>query len=277
MNLQFKQIDEQESGTITAMIEQDEGVRNFLLEELNLDVITVAYLEHELVGFVQIEAGADTSFVIIFVSLNYRNRGIGEALLNYAEELLREKQTRRIMTAYPSSNRNSKRFAEKFGYERNYSSTYMQHTAGKFPDDSITVRTYCDEDYPSAFKLYSEAFHDMRVSVGDFPESRVAEPSQKSREAWKRDEENRYTCLLDEEIVGHGHLDGHDLGSVSMRIDMQGKGIGKRFVKYLCNELYDRGHTKIFLWCVVGNKARYLYDSLGFEELYVTEFAGKKL
>ncbi|CAK7050279.1 GNAT family N-acetyltransferase [Tissierella sp.] len=82
----------------------------------------------------------------------------------------------------------------------------------------------------------------------------------------KQEAENRYTYFIDGETVGHGWLEGNEIGSISVRIDMQGKGIGRKFAKYLCNELYNRG-----------NKARYLYESLGFEELYVSEFARKYL
>lgn len=115
----------------------------------------------------------------------------------------------------------------------------------------------------------------MRVSVGEFPDSKVANTSKQIRDQWKQDAKNRYTYFIDGEIVGHGRLVDNEIGSISVRKDMQGKGIGKRFIKFLCNELYNRGNNEIYLWCVEGNKARNLYDSLGFEELYVSENAIK--
>lgn len=66
--------------------------------------------------------------------------------------------------------------------ERSFSSTYMKHSGGKFSSEVIPVRHYCDEDYPDAFKLSTEAFHEMRVSVEDFPDSKVGEPSKQSRD-----------------------------------------------------------------------------------------------
>lgn len=45
--------------------------------------------------------------------------------------------------------------------------------------------------------------------------------------------------------------------------DFQELGIGRKFVMYLCNEIYQRGSASVDLWCVVGNYARNLYDSLG--------------
>lgn len=279
MKLQYKKVSEDEYDTIMTMVAEDKAVSDYLLRDLELEseMITVAYLEKEIVGLVQIQPDKDTSFVIVFTSINYRNRGIGKALIKYAEDYLKEIQTKKIMTAYSINNRNSKRFARKHGYERYFSSTCMKHADGKFSNELIPVRHYCDEDYTDAFKLYTEAFHEMRVNVGDFPDSKVGKPSKQSRDEWKQDGKNRYTYLIDGKIVGHGCLEGNEIGSISVRRDMQGKGIGKKFVKYLCNELYNRGNKEIFLWCVVGNKAQYLYDSLNFKELYVSEFARKDL
>lgn len=279
MELQYKKISENEYDIIMTMIAEDKGVSDYLPKDLELEseMITVAYLEKEIVGLVQIEPNKDTSFVVVFVSINHRNRGIGNALIKYAEDYLKEIQAKKIMTSYSINNENSKRFARKHGYERYFSSAYMKHNGGKFSSELIPVRHYCDEDYLDAFKLSTEAFHEMRVSVGDFPDSKIEEPSKQIRDRLKQEAENRYTYFIDGEIVGHGWLEGNEIGSISVRIDMQGKGIGRKFAKYLCNELYNRGNKEIFLWCVVGNKARYLYESLGFEELYVSEFARKYL
>jgi mycothiol synthase len=59
--------------------------------------------------------------------------------------------------------------------------------------------------------------------------------------------------------------------------DFQELGIGRKFVMYLCNEIYQRGSATVDLWCVVGNYARNLYDSLGFKEKYIMEFMRKTL
>lgn len=48
------------------------------------------------------------------------------------------------------------------------------------------------------------------------------------------------------EIAGYGYLEGNEIESVSVRRDLQGKGIGKKFTKHLCNELYNRGKKEIF-------------------------------
>lgn len=153
----------------------------------------------------------------------------------------------------------------------------MKHTEGKFEIGQLPVRTYSDEDYLQGHALYAQAFHEMRIKVGDFPESMVEQPSEKNRQGWNADATNRFTWEENGEIVAHGHLEGNEIGSVSVRTDLQGQGIGKNFVMYLCNEIYNRGYKEVVLWCVVGNNARKLYDSLGFRELYVAEFAYKSI
>ena len=44
------------------------------------------------------------------------------------------------------------------------------------------------------------------------------------------------------------------------------------------NRILEKDEDEPTLWCVVGNnKARRLYDSLGFEEIWIEAFAKKKI
>ena len=83
--------------------------------------------------------------------------------------------------------------------------------------------------------------------------------------------------LNGEEIVGYAHIEGNKIGSVSVKPDCQSKGVGKAFVKYIVNMLLDIGYENISLYCVVGNdRARHLYDELGFKQVYCNDYAKKK-
>ena len=58
----------------------------------------------------------------------------------------------------------------------------------------------------------------------------------------------------------------------------RGKRLGRGFVRFLVNLILEKEAGVPCLWCVVGNnKARQLYDSLGFEEVFREAFAWKKL
>ncbi len=277
MELKYKKISEDEYDLVKDMLLQDNGTSEDLCwaVEMEPETLTTAYLDEKLVGLIQIISGKNTSSLVVFVAPEYRFKGIGHILVMYGEDILSETKPKEIMTNYLLSNENSITFARKHGYERNFSSACMKYVGAKFDIDELPIRQYCDDDYTQAQKLYAEAFHEMRVSVGDFPNSEVQPPSERNRKAWDNDSENRYSYIEKGEIVGHAHLENNEISSISVRTDLQGNGIGRNFVKYLCNEIYNQGHKEVILWCVVGNKARNLYDSLGFKELYITEFAHK--
>ena len=279
MELQYKKYTKNHKESVMEMIGKDPEQRDYLQSVLELESgkVTIVYGKKEILGLVQIEPEKDTSFVIVYVPVNHRNRGLGSRILQYAEAELHKHRTKKIMTTYFLNHESSKSFPTKHGYERLFSSAYLKHKDGKFPIEHVPARPYRDEDFDDAFALSSKAFHEMRIRVGDFPDSVVGEPSEGIRRVWKQDAENRYIYELDGEIAGYGCLEGNEIESISVRSDLQGKGIGKKFIRYLCNELYNRGNTEIFLWCVVGNKARNLYDHLGFEEVFVSEFAIKSI
>lgn len=278
MELLYKEISQNEYAVVREMLLQDmETSEDFLWALQNEpETLTVAYIEGEIVAVALIIPGKKASRLIVFVSSQYRRKGIGQSVVKYGENKL-HKEASKIMTNFHADNEVSKRFARRFGYERKFSSAYMKQTEGRFAIGELPVRLYIDEDYPQSHALYAQAFHEMRIEVGDFPDSMVEQPSEKNRQTWNADAASRFTYEENDEIAGHGHLEGNEIGSVSVRTDLQGHGIGKKFVMYLCNEIYNGGYKEVVLWCVIGNNARKVYDSLGFRELYIAEFAYKSI
>lgn len=277
MELKYRKLCKEDIDTVKEMIMQDKEISEDLCRAVDMEHenFTIVFLDEKIVGLAQIEPVKNTSFLVVFVSPKYRCKGIGQDILKYGENLLSEIQPKKIMTNYVSNNENSIHFARKHGYIRSFSSACMKYTDGKFNIDELPIRQYYDDEYYEAQKLYAEAFHEMRLSVGDFPNSEVQKPSENNRIEWNEDSNNRFTYIQNGEVAAHGHLHGNEIGSISVRKDLQGKGIGRNFVKYLCNEIYNRGYNEVILWCVIGNKARELYDSLGFKELYASEFSCK--
>jgi mycothiol synthase len=125
--------------------------------------------------------------------------------------------------------------------------------------------------------MYAKAFHEMRVSVGDFPDSVIEQPSENMRKYWAKTANERLVYIQDGMIVAYAHIDGDEIGSVSVRYQYQGQGIGRNFVKYISNKILDEGNDAVSLYCVVGNKARSLYDSLGFQKVYTAEYVTKSI
>ncbi|MEG2289677.1 MAG: GNAT family N-acetyltransferase [Clostridium sp.] len=278
MELLYKSISENEYDEVMVLLLQDiETSEEFLWALQNKPrTLIVVYMKGKIVAVALIISGKKMSSLNVFVAPKYRHKGIGQSIVQYGENKL-NKETGKIMTNFHADNEVSKRFARRLGYERKFSSAYMKHTEGKFPIGEFQIKVYSDEDYLQSHALYAEAFHEMRIKVGDFPDSEIEQPSEKNRQEWNFDVANRFTYLENGEISGHGHLEGNEIGSVSVRTDLQGRGIGKKFVMYLCNEIYNRGYNEVVLWCVIGNNARKLYDSLGFKEMYIEEFACKNI
>jgi GNAT superfamily N-acetyltransferase len=255
-------------------VDAGEDILRLLAEKPELFISV--FIEDKLVALAQVNEPSTQSYLTVFVAPQFRRQGIGYATVRYAETKLRAGGTQKIRSSYRAGHQSSLEFARKLGYHNYFSSTFMQRTGDPFPLGELPVRQYSDEDYHISQSLYATAFHEMRVRVG-FPDSVIAQPSEKERRAWKEDAGDRFVYEINGEIVAYSHLSGNILSSISVRTDLQGLGIGRRFVIFLCNEIYQRGSEKVDLWCVSGNYARSLYDSLGFKEKYITEFLQKTL
>ncbi|MDF2658133.1 MAG: GCN5-related N-acetyltransferase [Paenibacillus sp.] len=277
--IRYEQFNEKDYNVAKQLLSYDvdagEDILRVLAEEPKLFI--TAFMEDKLVAIAQMNEPAPQSYLTVYVAPQFRRQGIGSAMVNYIETGLRADGTQKIRSSFRAGHPSSQAFARKLGYDKYFSSTFMQRTGDPFPLEELPVRPYTDEDYLASQSFYAAAFHEMRVRVGCFPDSVIAEPSEKERSIWREGAENRFVYELNGEIVAYSNLPGHEIGSVSVRTDFQGRGIGRKFVMYLCNEIYRRGHAKVNLWCVVGNYARNLYDSLGFTEKYTMEFMRKTL
>lgn len=278
-DIRFEQLKEEDNNIAREILKQDNNSGDDLLRELSNDPesLIATFLGETLVGLAHIEKTVPQSYLVVYVAPNFRGQGIGSAIVKYAEDMLQEIGAKSIMSVVHADNDYSLAFARKHGYDNYYSSAFMQRTGDSFPLEELPVRPYTDEDYLASQALYAKAFHEMRVQVGSFPNSVIAKPSENNRKSWKEDSVNRFVYMENGEIAAHGHLHGNELGSISVHTGLQGRGIGKKFIMYLCNELYHRGYETIELWCVVGNYARNIYDSLGFKEKYIAEFQHKTL
>lgn len=233
------------------------------------------FQEEELAGVAMVCEG-DPGFISIYIKPDYRRQGIASFILTECEKQLREQGTSQIMTAHAKE---AASFAQKRGYLRQFSSAYMIYTGDKMEieEDTAFVRQYRDEDYDTVHAFHAKAFHEMRLQVGDFPDSREEEPSEEMRQEWAQTAEERLVYVKGPAIVGYAHMEGCELDGISVDPIWQGQGMGRRFLKCVCNHMIDQGNTEIKLFCVMGNPVRKLYDSVGFEEVAVNEYAMKTL
>lgn len=279
--LLFVPMSEEYSGIAEKILNTDPISANYHLSALSERPknLTAVIYNGELAALLLVNDPAPTSFQTVFVAQKFRARGIGKTAVRYGEDILRAGGTKIIRSYFDAKREDSRFFARSLGYEKYFMSSKMERCGEPFVTEALPVRLYRDEDYPSAHEMYARAFHEMRVRVGCFPDSVVEKPSEKSRREWneKIDGDSRYIYEENGEIVAYSHVCKNEIGSISVRCECQGRGIGRKFIKYLCNEIYRQGYDTVVLWCVVGNRARELYDSLGFTEMYTAEFPRKKL
>ncbi len=217
-------------------------------------------------------------FLYVYIFPAQRNKGYGKLAVDAAEQRMKDASAEDVETIWNHGDEHAKRFAERNGYRMTYASAMMAYRGEPFPEEELPIRQYRDEDYPEAFALSADAFQTMRLSTGWFPDSVTAQPSEASRKGWANAAEEEYVYVLGGEIVGYARLAETKIDSVSIKIPHQGKGLGRKFVTYLTNRILEKGEGEPVLWCVVGNdKARALYDSLGYEEVCRNDFAVKKL
>ncbi|MDF2544157.1 MAG: GCN5-related N-acetyltransferase [Herbinix sp.] len=278
-DLRYEQLDDKRYKAARGILEEDPISGEEFLKTLSEEpeLLIGVFIGETLVALAQVEYSTIQSYISVFVAPKFRRKGIGTAVIRHEEDKLRESGTQKILGSFHYDNNESLIFARKFGYQEYFYSTLMQRTGEPFPIETLPVRPYSDNDYLASQALQAKAFHEMRIRVGCFPDSEITQPSTKGREEWKEDEHNRFIYEVNGEIVAYGNLCGNEISSVSVRSDYQGYGIGRKFVMYLCNEIYHRGYEVVDLWCVVGNYARKLYDSLGFEAKYIVEFTRKTL
>lgn len=260
-----------------AMLAGDSAANSLLdtLEKPGHDIYGI-WNNGTLVGGAEIEHGKN-AYLYVYIAQKFRKNGFGTIAVRLCEKELKIDEPNRIETYYLNGDENAKDFAGKLGYKYRFSSALMRYRGEAFELPELSVRGYEDVDYMAAQQLSARAFHEMRLRVGTFPDSVLQQPSEAMREDWKESAHERFVYVKDGEIVGHSHLEGDVIDSVSIKPEEQGKGIGRLFVKYLCNKILESGYNSVTLYCVVGNWARSLYDSLGFREEYIEDYAVKTL
>ena len=234
------------------------------------------YIDGTLVGLGYADNEDEKAELFVYIHPDYRNRGYGRAAVKSLEADLAVPSGKVILTTFAYHDPSAKRFAEELGYHKKWGSALMMYRGEKFELPELPIRPYRDEDFEEAFYCAAEAFHAMRLGTGCFPDSQVGSPTEKRRKNWNEDRDNEFVYVLDDEIAGVASVDGDELDTVSIKISRQGNGYGKLFVKYMTNLIMDRGYKEPVLWCVIGNqKARNLYDSIGYKEVFTAAFAEK--
>ena len=229
--------------------------------------------DHILAVGVYTGIGTKTSMTL-YVDPEKRRTGIGTLLLNTLEQEMRLEGIREAVCDY-LVNDTEKEFLKHHGYQSWFHSNLMTYSGERLPSSSFDISSYTDSNYMKVQKIYSEAFHRMRVSVG--LKSELSKPSEDERESYARNAKDILVMRVDDEIKASARIEGNEIDSIAVAVDQQGKGYGKTLLAHAVNLLLDRGNPEITLWVVEGNPARTLYEHAGFIACRRHEFVHKIL
>ncbi len=210
----------------------------------------------------------------LYVKPSRRKEGIGTMLLKVLEDNMKSVGVEEIVCDF-KVNELEKAFLYKHGYRCWFHSNFMTYTGGRLAADNYEIVNYEDKDYGECQKIFSEAFHKMRLSVG--LESALSCPSEKQKNAYKENAENMFVLRANNRITAVASLEDNEIDGVAVAVDKQGMGYGKNMVSYCVNKLLDRGYKKVILWTVEGNPAKLLYEKLGFTTERIHEFVIKSI
>jgi GNAT superfamily N-acetyltransferase len=157
-------------------VDEGQDILRVLAKEQELFI--TAFIEDKLVALAQVNEPASQSYLTVFVAPQFRRQGIGSAMVKYAETELRAGGTQKVRSSFRAGHQSSVSFACKLGYDKYFSSALMHRTGDPFLLEDLPVRQYMDEDYLDSQSLYATAFHEMRVRVGCFPASMIAQPNE---------------------------------------------------------------------------------------------------
>lgn len=230
------------------------------------EVIGLAYIEDD-----------EEAFVYVYIFEEHRGKGYSYPAALAAEKSIKASPVKSIQTGYDANNALAKKLAEKCGYAPGFASAIMKYGGEKLAEKPLPIRAYRDEDFLAAYTLTDEAFHKMRLDTGLFPDSKLTPATEKEREYWNETASERFVYEKDGEIVGCGRICADALSFIAIKIARQGEGFGRGFVTFLTNRLLEKDEGKARLWCLVGNdKARKLYESLGYRETDRAEYSFKR-
>lgn len=276
MDVMIRQYTNEDQGAIKELIFDNQFVREDIVGCLEAfpQYGLVATSKEGILGVGVFTGGEKTSSMTLYVKPSSRRRGIGSLLLKNIENSMINVGVEEIVCDF-IANELEQDFMKKHGYQHWFKSNYMTYSGSKLPVMYYDIRHYEDEDYDVCQKIFSEAFHKMRLSVG-LP-STLSLASENEKNDYKENAENMFVLRDEGQIVAAARVDNHEIDSVAVDVEQQGKGYGKALVCFLVNQLRDRGAQEITLWAVEGNSAKFLYEQLGFKVERLHEFVIKKV
>lgn len=242
------------------------------------DKLTVAEYNGVTAGYLWTTVYMGHCQAFIYVSPEYRRKGIGTALCHEAERKFREQTDIKEMWGYYYDFETIK-FIDKLGFYFTTSTLEMEYKGSLIPEQKQDMIRKCTkEDFPRYSYIWDKACHETRVSTG-YPESEQEEATDEKSEQFVGNLENSYVLEENGKIIGMGSIDwDHYIGSLAVDSEARNKGYGTALAIFLTNEILKRGHKSAGLSCNAKNdNARHIYDKIGYKIADINYSSFKKI
>jgi ribosomal protein S18 acetylase RimI-like enzyme len=224
-----------------------------------------------LLGFLGIYAfGAPTAELTGMVHPDARRRGIGTALLDAAQPLLKERGYTKTLLVTPRTPTAARDLATGRGAVLDHSEYALQLTGEPLDgpsDPRITLRPMAEADTATVNELLFAAFSWVRPEPTDAA----------GRERQRRDLAETVVIDLDGSTVGSVRVNWEDdtagVYGFAVHPDHQGKGIGRDVLRRISRQALADGAARVHLEVAVDNdRALGLYTSLGFAPISTEDY-----
>lgn len=211
----------------------------------------------------------------VFVAPDYRNIGIGKSLYKKAEEISRDSGAD-LMTIYVRTDfHHSYQFCEKLGFQKWWGSPELLYEGEGFNEVELPFSVYEDKYYDQYVKMVQDAFYEVQ-KFNDLKPYMATEEIINMYQL--NNKENVYLLLDGEELLASVTVGEETLENLMVSPNHQGKGFGRKALKFGMNQLHKRGVRRVSICYMEGNTpAKLLYESVGFKLVKETHVYRKHL
>jgi GNAT superfamily N-acetyltransferase len=233
----------------------------------------VVYDENGIQAFALVEDYGRISQVFLYTRPNQRGRGIGSQLYEEAMRILAPIDPNTIWFFYRADVGHSRDFFVSKGCQVWYSYHHMAYDGPAFAEPALEACCFDERYFDAYLQARSDAFYELRKALGFVP---FAE-SEKRERLLKYALENRddiYLFFDQGRFVGSVAIAGGNLlDDVFVAPAEHGKGYGRAITEYAVNRILARGVRPELAVVTVNERAKHLYDRVGFKLLQTLEMS----
>lgn len=213
----------------------------------------------------------------LYVRPESRCAGIGAELLNVLTQSPECGSLRFTSTKVETNIPRSLDFFALAGYEKWYTEFILAYSGERQPESEMKFINYDScyfEEYVSALR---NSFYELR-SANDFEPYYCCEPDENKRAELEKNKDSVFLLTDNGEISASVTVNGGFIEDVFVVPAYQGRGIGKKLMRFAVNRAMDNGFAEVKLDAIGWNtRALKLYESVGFrtvaESCYLRRFA----